>query len=391
MVLSNIEFKSATKPNIVQALESMEIRNSAILVDERLIVTNDTQKMHCVILKDGNTVKNIFYPLKVEKEKFDSYVSEAIKEKAKFIIKNIREFDSEIGITDFQLTRILTKTSINLPGDVAKNRLSEEYLFEVEIQKKINGNAILGSSYIYKSKLENIKIEDIMKTLTFPYNNTEYQEANLDEKYDLIVWGKPIFSSIMENLVYYTFMDYQGIEKKSNITIYDDPTHDKNFNYISFDDKGNDTTVNHLYGYDNGYKNSSIHSEFLIPNKKCYRDMRSCFAIHPTNIILESKNKIDTLNKFKEIKRGLYCHLMVGNHFCSGDFIEGTVFNAFTIKDGKLDISLAPFKIKINKKELLKNIAFIGNDYEFVRPFPWWTPIVTKIPTVFTKSISLRG
>ncbi len=385
MILSNNELK-AIKLNTIQTLEITEIRNSAVLVDERLIMTNDVQRMCCLTLKNGS----IFYPIERAKERFDN-ISEIIKEKAEFILKKIYEFDSEIKITDFQLTRILTKISAILPENVIKNRSSEEYLFEVEVQKKINGNAILGSSYIYKSKLEDIKIEDIMKTLTFPYTNTDYQEINFDENYDLIVFDKPIFSSIMENLVYYTFMNCPVIEKKSNITIYDDPVHDENFNCISFDDNGKDTVMHHLYGYDNGCKNGVISHEFLIPNKKSYRDIRSCFNVHPTNVILESKVHVDTSEKFKGIKKGLYCYLMVGNHFCSGDFIEGTVFNAFTIKDGKLDVSLAPFKIKLNKNELLKNIAFLGNDYEFVRPFPWWTPIVTKIPTVFTKNILLKG
>ena len=378
-----------SKKNETLTIELNEVRSSAILVDEKLIVINDNNDMQCIYSENNGVIENTFYPIEHPTKEFYS-ISKSIKNKAKLIIDKIYNFDSQLRITDFQLTKILTKTSVLFPCKRSKSKNLEEYIFEIEVQKKVNGNTILGSSYIYKPKIEDIKIKDIMKTLTFPFINTDYQKINFDENYDLIVFDKPMFSSIMENLIYHEFIDHPIVENNSNVIIYDDPTHDRSFNYIPFDDKGDDTIAHHLYGYDNGYDCSPIQYRFLIPDKKCHRDIRSCLNVHPTNVVIESKKMVNTHVKFRKIKTGLYCYLMVGNHFCKGEFIEGTVFNAFTIKNGRLDVSLAPFKIKINKNELLRNIVCIGNDYDFVRPFPWWTPIVTKIPTVFVKNILLN-
>lgn|GEM_PF-5759899 len=358
---------------------------SISVVDENVVTTIDN---YSAIHEDSGK-KVSMYDTAYAEETHSTDIQKRLSEKSEEILAKIKDLGDDVRITDFQLSVresevCLVEKDINTPQCYQNTECS----LEVEVQRTVNGVTMLGSSYIYETSLDRIRISDIMESVSFPFIYDHYQTIDKSAKYDYIVFGPPIAASFFENVSYYSLMHKPVVVTDSKISLYDNPILQNSFNQCLFDDKGNKTKIHHLYGFDKGYEVSAISSQYLVSNKNFLRDVKCSYNTHASNIVIEGP-MVERKEKMSQIKEGLYCHLIVGNHYSRGDYIEGTVFNSFIIEYGQFKHALAPFKIRVKKSELLESIECVGNDFKLIRPFPWWTPAVVYTPTIFTKGIQI--
>lgn len=323
----------------------------------------------------------------INSEKSPKEYKDIIEDKTEQMRKSILEIDPSIKITDFQFIYNNKEVCINNTSNSLSYINSPEFALEIEIQKVCNNETVLGSSYIYKRAIDDIKVEDVLNDITFPLKCTEFIHFDKNEKYENFIFGHPMIASILENISYYDLVNKPISNKYSSINIYDDPFNERSINYYPFDDYGNTNKKTLLYG-NNDNIITPINSYYKINEKNINRSISSKYNLHPTNIVIEGKTQ-PVSELFSSIDKGVYCHLIVGNHNCNSDYIEGTVFNGFKIVGGKIVNAFYPFGIKINKRDFLEKISSIGDNYREVRPFPWWTPIVVITPNIITNNLKI--
>lgn len=322
-----------------------------------------------------------------KRENCNDYKGQLIK-KAEAIKQYIEKMGKDIRITDFQLTFINKTVSIVNTSKTVAYLDSPEFTFEVEIQRKKNGETTLGSCYLYGRSIEDISMDTIIDDISFPLVFDTFSTVDSQTAYDYVVFGHPITASILENIAYYDLIKNPVSDSNAWVELYDDPLIPYSVNYLPFDDFGKDNREVLLYGNQDSKDLKQVKSFYKVAPKNIHRDIRIYPCIQPSNLTLRGDiSKKEDI--YSDIGRGLYCHLIVGNHYCSDQFVEGTVFNGFEIRNGRFHKALFPFKIRIDKRSFLKSIYALGDDYRQVRPFPWWTPVVTVIPTVFTKGLRL--
>lgn len=307
---------------------------------------------------------------------------------AENIRREIMQVDKNIEITDLQLSVMNKYICITNSFGMCRYICSPEATFEVEIQKNVGKDTILGSSYLYRRSLKDIQLETILKDISFPLSHQTYHGIDYS-KTSTVVFGHPIMASMLENICYYNLNNRKDLDEKMKISIVNEPLLEQSVNYYPFDDNGEINRRSTLYGKDFLERDNSFSSRYKIGPRNIHRSISAPLLPHKENIVLSGK-RYDIEDLYSDIQSGIYCHLIVGNHYCRGDYIEGTVFNGFEIQNGKFTKALQPFKIKLNKRELLLNINMLGNDERFERPFPWWKPMIAYTPTVVANSLKLE-
>ncbi|KOY65408.1 metallopeptidase TldD-related protein [Clostridium sporogenes] len=392
------------------------------LKDNQLLSVNKSERGSSIRLVRNNQEYNLYYPttdlIEVNnitndyKENYPTYCArnfvkdniqiishpkwiegnsnaiEVLENKANEIRKAVLKLDKSIKITDFQLSHIAKEICIVNTSNTKAYIYNPEFVFEIEIQKAVNGETILGSSYIYERDLDDISIEKILSDVSFPLQYDNFKNLDKGNIGEQVVFGHPISSSVLENIVYYDLMSKPIVNQKTSIKLVDNPLDSKSVNYYPFDDFGEKNKKVNLYGSIDIDDKESVNSYYHISDRNCHRDIATYPKLHPTNAMLMGKTMLKK-DLYNNIEKGIYCHLIVGNHNCTGKIVEGTVFNGFEICNGKFKNPLLPFKIRFNKEDFLDKISMLGDDYQYLRPFPWWRPLVTYAPTIVTSNLKM--
>ncbi len=291
----------------------------------------------------------------------------------------------DLRITDFQLGLRETRVAVGERSIWEHDFANREFVFEVEVQRTVRDATLLGSSYLYAPALEAIDIAAIMATVRFPFRAAGYGEPIAGRRSD-VVFAPPVMASLLENLVYHDLMDHPIGVAGSPVSVWDRPRLLGSVAVNPVDDLGRPTQDALLYGDGNV---SAVESRYLIPERSIRRDVSGDIRRHPTNIVLTGP-RCETAKLMASVERGIYVYLIVGNHNCRGEFIEGTVFNSFTIEDGELGHALPPFSIRIRKSDILSRIELMGTDTRMLRPFPWWRPAIVHTPTVLCRGLTIQ-